>query len=589
MILERLDRLSDRIFRFVGRRFSKFAKPTERRVSAFLQKGSDLYRTVLLWQAHGEVFRTKRRLFRAFLKSSVSDVGLFWLIGGMIGMAGNLLLRRASVFSADVLIPLAQILSAPVLLRSPQNCARCVRKSAFFRWLLFDFCQLSEAPFHIRPWGRSKRWGWILLGIGFGCAGVFASPLWTVGLLGGTVLAVLLFAVPELALLAVLGGLPFFNLSSRPTVLLAGGLLVCVTVGAGKAVSGKRQTEWNRTDGFVLGLGALFAFGGLVTHGSWWAGAVRAILLLSAWFSVRLLLNRPLWRQRAFAVMILSSLICALWGIGQYAVGDAELKWVDVSRFGNIGGRVCGFFGNPNLFAIFLLSTVPLCLGGCFQKHPAWKRLFFGTSFLAGSVCLVLTWSRGAWLGWMLTSVLFLLLCSRRSLSVFMAFGCCSVGLVSYLPTNVLSRFRSIGNLADSSANYRFYTWRGVLRMLREHPWGIGCGEAAFRNVYPLYAVSGTESVMHAHHVFLEVFVELGIPGILLFLTILFCLFRKSVCGMARTGEGDVRTEVVCLFCLLLGCLLMGCFDSLWYHQGLFWLFWCVCALLENASEEERI
>ena len=408
-------------------------------------------------------------------------------------------------------------------------------------------------------------------------------------LLLGTALAVLLFSVPELAILAVLGGLPFLNLFPRPTALLLALRLVCVTVGAGKAISGKRQMEWGLVDGLMLWMGGLFAFGGLISHGDLSEGLVRSFLVLSAWFSVRLLLNHSPWRERAFCVMILSSLICSLWGIGQYVMGKAELKWVDVSRFGDIGGRVCGFFGNPNLFAIFLLYSVPLCLGKCFQSKTVLKKWLFFLSFLAESLCLVLTWSRGAWLAWMLGVILFLMLCSRRSLSVLMALGVCSVGLTSFLPANVMNRFRSIGNFADSSANYRIYTWRGVGRLLKAHPWGIGCGENAFRSVYPVYAVSGTESVMHSHQVFLDVFVELGIPGFLLFLTVLFCLLRGSFGFLARTEQGTARTTGVSLFCAFVGALLMGCFDSLWYHHGLFWLFWCLCALLENANGKERV
>ena len=591
MILECFDKLSDRIYRAFGRRnpFPDLAKRNGDDFAVLHQKGSGIYRTVLFWQEQSILFQVKQRIFQAFLKSSVSDVGLFLILGGVIGLAGNLLLRHAGVLSAEVLIPLIQILSASILLRSPQNCAQCMRKSLFFRWLLFDFCGLSDTPFHVRPWGRSGRWGWILLGICLGGIEMFGSPVLAAVLLLGTALAVLLFSVPELAILAVLGGLPFLNLFSRPTALLLALLVVCVTVGAGKAISGKRQMEWGLIDGLMLWMGGLFAFGGLISHGDLAEGLVRSFLLLSAWFSVRLLLNHSPWRERAFCVMILSSLICALWGIGQYVMGKAELKWVDVSRFGDIGGRVCGFFGNPNLFAIFLLYSIPLCLGMCFQSKTVLKKWLFFLSFLAGSLCLVLTWSRGAWLAWMLGVILFLMLCSRRSLSVLMALGVCSVGLVSFLPANVMNRFRSIGNFADSSANYRIYTWRGVGRLLKAHPWGIGCGESAFRSVYPVYAVSGTESVMHSHQVFLDVFVELGIPGFLLFLTVLFCLLRGSLAFLIRTESGPARAAGVSLFCAFLGVLLMGCFDSLWYHHGLFWLFWCLCALLENANGKERV
>ena len=52
------------------------------------------------------------------------------------------------------------------------------------------------------------------------------------------------------------------------------------------------------------------------------------------------------------------------------------------------------------------------------------------------------------------------------------------------LPKSVLNRFLSIGNLTDSSLQYRLYTWKGSARILKENFWGgIGYGNTAFREI----------------------------------------------------------------------------------------------------------
>ena len=122
--------------------------------------------------------------------------------------------------------------------------------------------------------------------------------------------------------------------------------------------------------------------------------------------------------------------------------------------------------------------------------------------------------------------------------------------------------------------------------MQRAHPFGIGSGESAFRAVFPYYAVSGTENVMHAHQIFLEVAVEIGVVGLLLFVTVLIGFLRRGVRFCRTEGEGSRRMEGACLLSLLAGSLLMGLFDSLWYHNGLYWLFWSVAALLVNVMQE---
>lgn len=125
--------------------------------------------------------------------------------------------------------------------------------------------------------------------------------------------------------------------------------------------------------------------------------------------------------------------------------------------------------------------------------------------------------------------------------------------------------------------------------MIRANPWGIGCGEEAFHRVFPIYAVSGTEQVMHPHQILLQVFAELGLAGGLLFAVLMGMLLGGIVRFCRNTPEGERRAEGVVLFSILAGALLMGCFDSLWYHNGLFWLFWVLCAMYKNRMSEGNV
>lgn len=594
MILERLDAVSDRVFRMMASCTHKLIrkKPTADRADApsrSTPSGNGIYRAVLRWQERSFWLHGERWLFGRILESSVSDVGVFFISWGVVALGGNWLFRHAAPFSLRMLLPVAQILAASVLLRSDQSVSRCIRHSRMLRAFLFSFCGLSEVGFKIKARDGGHRTSFLICGILMGALSVLFSPL----AVGVVLLLVLLFAllasVPEAALIALLFLMPFCNLTPHPSVTLAIGVLLCMAVGFGKAVSGKRQVTWERTDGLVLWFCVLFLFGGLVSHGSLYDGCLRAILLFGAWFPTRLLLRSKVWRRRACSALAISSFSCAVGGILEYVLGKAELAWVDVSRFGDLGGRVCGSFGNPNLFAIFLLLTIPFTLKAVFDGERPVQRLTAFGLFSAGSLCLVLTWSRGAWLGWMLSVLLFLALCSRRSLSVLMAGSIGAVGFLFYLPQTVVRRFQSIGSFTDSSANYRIHTWKGVLRMLRAHPWGIGCGEDAFHRVFPIYAVSGTEQVMHPHQVFLQVLAELGLAGGLLFAVLMGTLTVGFVRFCANSSEGGARTETVALFAILSGVLLMGCFDSLWYHNGLFWLFWAICAMLKNGVSEETV
>ena len=94
---------------------------------------------------------------------------------------------------------------------------------------------------------------------------------------------------------------------------------------------------------------------------------------------------------------------------------------------------------------------------------------------------------------------------------------------------------------------------------------------------------------MHPHQAFLEVFSQLGVIGLLLFLLILWRLLWQFFAFCKRVHQGQLRSEGVSLFCGLIGALVMGLFDSLWYHHGLFWLFWVLFASWENLQREGKI
>lgn len=95
-------------------------------------------------------------------------------------------------------------------------------------------------------------------------------------------------------------------------------------------------------------------------------------------------------------------------------------------------------------------------------------------------VCMILTFSRGAWLGLLFAGLVFVLLLNPRLLLLA---PFVMVALYFVLPDTVISRFTSIGNLTDNSTSYRVYIWIGVLAMLKDY-WlcGIGPGDGGLQH-----------------------------------------------------------------------------------------------------------
>ena len=596
MILEGLERMAGGCIRIMKescffKRFSHLPPDYERatRQKVSWQKTLASRRRVLLWHENNRWRNLGRAIFRWFLQGSLGSVGVSFLLMGAFSLAGCWIWGRPSLLSARFLSSAVLFLCAVPLLGSRESCGYGIRKGRLLGGLLLGFCKLPETLFETEKTGK-KRWGWsLLLGVIGGLAAILFHPVYVLLALGVPILFALLLSVPELALLCVLAGLPFCNLAMHPTGVLFLGLAFCGVAWLGKATSGKRQTDFGRVDLCVALFALTFLFGGLFSWGgreSLWTGGMRAALLLLSWFPARGLLSSSSWRSRCVSALLLSAFFVSLYGIWQYVMGKAELAWVDLTRFSDIGGRVCSVFKNPNMLAVFLLLTLPISLGEAWGAQSFGRRVWMWTVFFAEGLCLVFTWSRGAWLGGIVAVLLFFLFHSARSLALLFLSPIPTLSAALYLPRAVLHRFLGIAGISDSSARYRLYTWRGALRMIRARPFGIGVGDAAYHAVYPLYAVSGTERVMHAHQLFLQIAIETGLPSLLLFLFILYRLARRVAAFLANTEYAVARARVLGSAVALVGGLIMGLFDCIWYHPALFALFWIVAALLFADTEK---
>ena len=378
---------------------------------------------------------------------------------------------------------------------------------------------------------------------------------------------------------------PFFGYLPHPTVILTATVTLVLALWLWQKRGEVLPFFASTFDSCIFLLAGVFLISGLLTGGAGaLEGIVRALLLLF-YFPARDFFKETAQRKSTALTFQFSGGIAAFLGIFQYFSGEAQLKWVDPSRFSDIGGRVTGGFENPNVFSVYLLLILPVSLVLFLDTRGSFLlRLLSAICLLAELLCLVLTWSRGAWLSALVVLTVFFFFFGKQTRRA-LAIAVLPLMILSfYLPHSVVNRFQSIGNLKETSIRYRLLVWDGVLRMLREHPLGIGLGQARFSERYLPYAVKGTETVIHSHQLLLQILCELGVIGLLLFLAALGSLFfkllsAKSGSRLCRFGGGLG----------LLGALTAGLFDNVWYHFGIFCLFWVMAALSASGlSADEK-
>lgn len=557
--------------------------------------------------------RIRRRIAVAFENSGVlSWLGRLpnWLLGlstrtyGVFGIVFGvytimmtllrLLIQDSTVSPAAFITGCISVLASIPLMMRRIPLAQALREGAVGRTVLIKLLDVHEDKLYPKNISQSPRHSTaILAGMILGTATYFVSPLVILGVIAMVLAMWLVLALPEVGIMALLATTPFLSLFRTPTIVLAGGVALTTVSYIIKFLRGKRNMRFRLVSIFVTLFSFIILFGGVISAGggeSLHSALIYFVLLQGFNLTVNLFRTREDCRH-AFNVLTVSGVITAFYGVIQYFIGGATLDWVDTEMFAYIEGRATSFFDNPNVLGAYLILIFPLILVSLLYSE-GFKRKFLSVVAVAVAViCLVWTWSRGAWLGVLVGTVIFFIIYSHKTLQVLFACGL-SLPLVGILlPHSVVDRFLSIGNMSDSSTYYRVFTWRGASNMIgRVWASGVGVGPAAFQQVFPLFAHAGVEASPHAHNLWLQVTSEVGVVGLAV-LMIVFVLFAQICLGSINKFSPRERMTVSAGMCGIISALVMGLADNIWYNYRVFFVFWCVMALTVayvNAITSER-
>lgn len=275
--------------------------------------------------------------------------------------------------------------------------------------------------------------------------------------------------------------------------------------------------------------------------------------------------------------IVISATIVGLYGVYQYKAG-VELKesWIDKELNPDIRTRVISTFDNPNVLAEYLILTIPITCALLWNTTSWFKRFLFLLSAASQGLCILLTFSRGGWLGIFLSMVLFAIFIDRRLFLFYIAGG---IGLVALSPAAVMTRISTISNMEDSSTAYRFPLWKATIDMIKDY-WvnGIGLGINAFRAVYPRYMRQGIIAV-HSHNIILQIFVESGIFGIIGFIVFMFNSMRLNLITFAKGMDIKIKRISISIFASVLGIFLHGLVDYIFFSDRIVMMLWILISI----------
>jgi putative inorganic carbon (HCO3(-)) transporter len=296
--------------------------------------------------------------------------------------------------------------------------------------------------------------------------------------------------------------------------------------------------------------------------------------------------------KRQIKRMLYSTLAAAFlvtfYGFYQYITGldITAMDWVDDEQFPELTVRVFSTLSNPNLLAGYLVTMISLAIGfGCKAKTRRGKAGFLALTVLFG-ICLVLTYSRGAWLSLLVVAGAYGLYYNRKVFWLMVPL----IGLLLVLHNGFYERILSIANPTDTSAAMRMALWQSTWAMIADKPfWGIGWG--SYWMVYPKYDFfinDPATTIYHAHNMYLNIAAEVGIPGLVAFLGVLYSHGRAGLTVIRnKQNRWSVGLALGVLFALI-GICVNGLTDFIMFSNQLAFLFWLLIALLAVLWSEQN-
>jgi O-antigen ligase len=279
-----------------------------------------------------------------------------------------------------------------------------------------------------------------------------------------------------------------------------------------------------------------------------------------------------LWAHPGIARRLGTLCVILTAGIGVlYVIAIANrwvVLWSDLGRFivpPLRPGYEGLWFGNPNALAPILML---LYLTAVAELGLATRRLriLFGMLGLLVAVDVLLSGSRGAWVGVAvaaLTGGLVLVLrrdgraairaawfgviSSRRARSALALASVIAVIALVVVGPSILSRIN------EPATDTRTIFWAASLRMFEAHPL-TGIGPGAWAPLRPAFTLAGEVDyyIPHAHNLELHVLAELGVVGVVAAVVVCVGVLRLLLAGLGSTEVATRRAGWIALLAIAL-------------------------------------
>jgi O-antigen ligase len=262
-------------------------------------------------------------------------------------------------------------------------------------------------------------------------------------------------------------------------------------------------------------------------------------------------------------------------------------EWQSARGWTN-GYRPGWVVGDGNHFAVTAMPAIPLAWYWAQRRGPGWERWFCWGCLLLTLFAVIISSSRGGFLG-LAAMMVFVTVRShgRMRTALVAVLVLLAVFNVVYPYSPLMRLLHPNANDTASSDNHRA-SWGAGMNMISEHPL-TGVGITAFKPQMLNYAPSWYQGgAFQAHNAYISVGAELGVPGELLFVSVLISTYLS----LERTYRTRLASPLItqtasALQAALIGSAIGIAFITAEYHEHL-WLIIFLSMCLPPLASRSR-
>ncbi|BDR76425.1 O-antigen ligase family protein [Clostridium tetani] len=300
-------------------------------------------------------------------------------------------------------------------------------------------------------------------------------------------------------------------------------------------------------------------------------------------FIVKYELNERKIIKNILRTYFLTTGVIGVIGIVEYFLG---IGFIQKSETG-IRTRVFSTMENSNNLGMFMILIVfPLIMLFLNEKNRRDKHIY-GTLSLIALTNIILSYSRNAWLGFLIGLMVLTLIYSWKII-----LGILGIGTVSIFIPSIFNRLKEFTDISQNMSRVKL--WDIALLMIKDHPIK-GVGNGNYRVLYDTYKLKLNKKIeyypsenFHPHNIFLKIQSEIGVFGLISFLAMMICIF-KNIIYFVRREKGFYGDFYKGFLASFVAFLCMNFIDNFFSAPKVISFFWILVAILEGIRYKEKV